>query len=158
MNARLLNMLIGDWDRLADQWKWGTSDTGKGTLYFPIPKDRDQAFFNSNGILLKLVSKKYMPFLQGFKTKIRDINGFTTSARDFDRFFMNNLNEETWKRITAEFQLKMTNEVIDHAVNKISVHRSLYLMQRWCPDKLKDRRDNLSKYVYPIIGHPSKVL
>ena len=53
LKARLLDMLIADWDRHADQWKWGTTDTGKGKLYYPVPRDRDQAFFNSDGLLLK---------------------------------------------------------------------------------------------------------
>ncbi|MCY7292573.1 MAG: metallophosphoesterase [Ferruginibacter sp.] len=50
LKARLLDMLIGDFDRHADQWRWGTKDTGKGKVYYPVPKDRDQAFFNSNGL------------------------------------------------------------------------------------------------------------
>ncbi len=118
LNARLLDMLIGDFDRHADQWKWGTSDTGVGKLYYPIPKDRDQAFFNSDGLLIKLFSKKQMPFLQGFKKNIRDINGFNYVARDFDRFFLNNLDEEAWKTITEKFQTNLTGEVIEKAVTK----------------------------------------
>ena len=35
LNARLLDILIGDFDRHADQWKWGTKDTGIGKLYYP---------------------------------------------------------------------------------------------------------------------------
>ena len=45
LRARLLDIMIGDFDRHFDQWKWATSDTGKGKLYYPIPRDRDQAFF-----------------------------------------------------------------------------------------------------------------
>ena len=118
LNARLLDMLIADWDRHADQWKWGTADTGKGKLYYPIPRDRDQAFFNSDGLLLKYASRRIVPYLQGFKKKIRNINGLNYKERDFDRFFMNNLDEPTWKRISGDFANKLTNEVIQNAVSK----------------------------------------
>lgn len=118
LNARLLDMLIADWDRHADQWKWGTGDTGKGKLYYPIPRDRDQAFFNSNGLLLWYLSKRIIPYMQGFKMHIRNINGLNYKERDFDRFFMNNLDEPTWKRITTNFQTKLTDSVIDNAVTK----------------------------------------
>jgi hypothetical protein len=30
LRARLLDMLIADWDRHFDQWKWATRDTGPG--------------------------------------------------------------------------------------------------------------------------------
>ncbi|MEQ1797888.1 MAG: metallophosphoesterase [Lacibacter sp.] len=157
LNARLLDMLIGDWDRHADQWKWGTSDTGVGKLYFPIPRDRDQAFFNSDGMLLRKVSKKSMPFLQGFKMNIRNINGFNTSARDFDRFFMNNLDEETWKKITADFQQKMTDEVIDRAVTKFP-EPIVALDAKVIADKLKNRRNKLSAYALTYYKFLSKTV
>jgi hypothetical protein len=41
LRARLLDMLTGDWDRHFDQWRFGVRDTGKGKLYYPIPRDRD---------------------------------------------------------------------------------------------------------------------
>ncbi|MBL0131059.1 MAG: metallophosphoesterase [Chitinophagaceae bacterium] len=45
LRARLLDIVTGDFDRHLDQWRWGTSDTGKGKIFYPIPRDRDQAFF-----------------------------------------------------------------------------------------------------------------
>jgi len=42
IRARLFDMLIGDWDRHQDQWKWEQKEN-QGLIYFsPIPKDRDQ--------------------------------------------------------------------------------------------------------------------
>ncbi len=142
LNARLLDIVIGDWDRHADQWKWGTADTGIGKLYFPIPRDRDQAFFNSNGLLVWYISRKQIPFLKGFKKNIRDINGFNFEEKDFDRFFMNNLDEETWKRITVNFQHQLTDEVIHKAVTKFPPPIAV-LDSKIVSDKLISRRDQL---------------
>lgn len=142
LNARLLDIVIGDWDRHADQWKWGTADTGIGKLYYPIPKDRDQAFFNSNGLLVWYMSRNNIPFLKGFKKNIRDIEGFNFEERDFDRFFMNNLDEETWKRITVNFQHQLTDEVIHKSVTKFPPAVAL-LDAKIVSDKLISRRDQL---------------
>ena len=87
LRSRLLDMMIGDWDRHFDQWEFGTRDTGVGKLYFPIPKDRDQAFFNSDGLLAKAVSLSAMPYLQGFKKDYPNIIWFNWEERDFDRIF-----------------------------------------------------------------------
>ena len=70
LNARLLDMLVGDWDRHFDQWRFGTDDTGKGKLYYPIPRDRDQVYFNSDGLLIKSISVNTIPYLRGFKRDI----------------------------------------------------------------------------------------
>ena len=144
LNARLLDMLIGDFDRHFDQWKWGTADTGKGKLYYPIPKDRDQAFFNSDGLLLKILAKKQMPFLQGFKKNIRDINGLNYVARDFDRVFLNNLDQKAWENIASNFQQNVTDAVIDTAVTKFPPGIAV-LDAKTVAEKLKSRRDGLLK-------------
>ncbi|MEP6711242.1 MAG: metallophosphoesterase [Ferruginibacter sp.] len=118
LKARLLDMLIGDFDRHPDQWKWGTSDTGKGKLYYPVPRDRDQAFFNSDGLFLDYLSKNQLPFLQGFKKRIPSITGLNYIARDFDRTFLNSLDKHQWKAIADSFQMSMTNAVIIEASSK----------------------------------------
>jgi len=144
LNARLLDFLVGDWDRHWDQWKWGTADTGKGKLYYPIPRDRDQAFFNSDGVILWYASRRIIPFMQGFKKKIRDVNGFNWEMRDFDRFFMNNLDQPTWDSITKDFQQKFPDSVIYKAVKKFPAPIAA-LDSQVVAAKLISRRDDLSR-------------
>ncbi len=98
LTARLLDNVIGDWDRHFDQWRWGTTDTGKGKLYYPIPKSRDEAFFNSDGLLLGYLSANQFKYLQGFKKRIYDVRWLNWEARDLDRIFMNQLTEANWKQ------------------------------------------------------------
>ena len=98
LRARLLDIMIGDFDRHFDQWKWITTDTGKGKLYFPIPRDRVQAFFYSDGKLLQASSRNLLPFLQGFRNNIPDVNWLGYPARDFDRVFLTDLDETDSER------------------------------------------------------------
>ncbi|MEO6538203.1 MAG: metallophosphoesterase [Ferruginibacter sp.] len=144
LKARLLDMLIGDFDRHADQWKWGTSDTGKGKLYYPVPRDRDQAFFNSDGLFLDYLSKNQMPFLQGFKKRIPDIKGLNYVARDFDRTFLNSLDKNEWKLIADSFQMQMTDAVILEAASKYPPELKQLDSARTVKN-LISRRDILSK-------------
>jgi hypothetical protein len=142
LNARLFDILIGDFDRHADQWKWLPIDTGKGKLYIPIPRDRDQTFFNSDGFLLRKISKRLLPSLQGFKSTISNINGFNFQSREVDRIFLNRLEEDAWKKTAANFTVKMTDAVIDSAVKEFPA--PIYAMDgKIVADKLKSRRNNL---------------
>lgn len=119
LRARLLDILIADFDRHFDQWKWATGDTGKGKLYYPIPKDRDQAFFYSDGLLMKLVSSKSLRFLKGFRNTIPDVNGLGEVARDFDRVFLTDLDNKEWKTTINEVQTKLNDTVINKAIKKL---------------------------------------
>lgn len=46
LRARLLDLWLGDWSRRLDRWRWATLPAaGAGPEFRPIPRDRDQAFF-----------------------------------------------------------------------------------------------------------------
>lgn len=144
LSARLLDIVIGDWDRHFDQWKWGVADTGKGKLYYPVPRDRDQAMFLSDGFAVKRVSKRLLPFLRGFKNEYSAVNWLSHSARDFDRFFLNKLDESNWDSSIVNFQSRITDEVIDKAVKKLPPE--IYAIDgETIKSKLRDRRDALGK-------------
>ncbi len=150
LTARLLDMYIGDFDRHADQWRWGTTDTGKGKLYYPVPKDRDQAFFNSNGLLLKYLASNQMPFLQGFKKKIHNIKGLNFVARDFDRTFMNGLDRKQWKSYTDTFISKMTPDVIRKAASayppEIGKQDSAFTVEKLTARRKKFQKESMEYY------------
>jgi hypothetical protein len=119
LKARLLDMLIADWDRHFDQWRWFTKDTGQGKLYIPIPRDRDQAFFYSDGLIIRYVARSRIPFLGGLQPRIRRVNDMNKVAKDFDRMFMNNLDENDWKRIAQKFASDLTDAKINEAIHKM---------------------------------------
>lgn len=143
LRARLLDMMIGDWDRHQDQWRWGTRDTGSGgKVYYAIPRDRDQAFFASDGLLLKAVSSKLFRYLKGFTPRVNDVNWFNWEMKDTDRFFLNRLTRTQWTNIIDSFQRDMTDNVIEEAVKKMPPE-IVALNGESITSKLKSRRDDL---------------
>src|SRR6187399_1752151 len=118
LRARILDLFIMDFDRHEDQWQWGSIDKEKGKTYFPIPRDRDQAFFINDGLIPGIARAPWVvPQLEGFKPKAKNINRFNFAARNLDRFFLTELNEQDWKKEVDEFIPKMTDEVIERAIN-----------------------------------------
>ena len=150
LRARLVDMFIGDFDRHADQWKWGKLDTGKGKLYYAIPKDRDQAFFYSDGLLLKLASLHLLPFLKGFKYNMQNQKQFNYIERNFDRFFLNRLDKNTWQQTIADFTAKETDSVIASAVDKMPPEIVTF-DGNTIVHKLESRREELPKKAMQIL-------
>jgi hypothetical protein len=119
LKARLLDILIADWDRHEDQWRWADEKSGKGKVYYPVPRDRDQAFFVNEGFISRSASKPWLlPYIQGFRENIPNVNGLAFSARYFDRFFLNEIDEAAWKKITETFVASLSDEILQEAVNK----------------------------------------
>jgi len=119
LKARLLDNFIMDFDRHEGQWVWIEKDSAGKKYYLPVPKDRDQALFKGEGFLIRRVSN--MPSLgqlQGLRAKPKDILSFNYAARNFDRLFLNELDESTWKNEIDVFLSAVTNEVIDSAFKK----------------------------------------
>lgn len=161
LRARLLDMLIADWDRHLDQWKFGVADTGKGKLYYPVPRDRDQAFYNSDGALIKYVSRSMLPFFKGFnKDRIPKIQWLNWAARDFDRLFLNDLDWSEWENTIKEFQSVLTDDVLQQAM--LSLPKEIQpINAAEFVEKLKARRDVLmsrGKDYYEFVSEQVNIL
>jgi hypothetical protein len=145
LRARILDMFVMDLDRHEGQWNWGATDNanGKGKTYFPIPKDRDQAFYINRGMLPGLVKgRSLVPQLEGFKPAAKSISRFNFAARNLDRFFLNQLTEEDWKTAAEKFVSQMTDAVIDKAM-QMQPHEIRSISTEMIASTLKARRNNI---------------
>ncbi|GGN02350.1 hypothetical protein GCM10010967_41240 [Dyadobacter beijingensis] len=120
IRTRLLDFIIGDWDRHDDQWAWASIKQKDGTiLYRPIPRDRDQAFSRYDGFLTN-IARLTLPFLRQLQTygpEIQSMKWTTWSARHFDRSFLNELSWEQWEEQVKFIQKNLTDEAIAASFN-----------------------------------------
>nr|WP_294896681.1 metallophosphoesterase [uncultured Pedobacter sp.] len=154
LKARLFDMLIGDWDRHEDQWRWAEfKKKDKGDIYRPIPRDRDQVFTKFDGLVPKLISKA-LPDVQSFEMKIEDPAKLSIAARNLDRNLLTELSLNDWIQ-TAEFmKTKLTDKVIEKAVKEMPPE-AFALTGEELIAKLKSRRDQLvevAKKYYNVLN------
>ena len=154
--SRLFDLWIGDWDRHDDQWRWASREDGKRTIYQPIPRDRDQAFFVNQGVIPKIWSRRWaMPKFEGFDDAIDWVPGFAFNARHFDRTFTPQLTEEDWIREAEYLQKALTDEVIEEAVK--TWPREIYALDGpVIVESLKARRAELVKYARELHKYLSR--
>ena len=122
LKARLFDMMIGDWDRHTDQWRWARIKDKENDriLYRPIPRDRDQAFsIMGDGALMNILTRIVpgLTLMEGFNEEIRSVKGFNGSPKTFalDMVILPELNMELWLEQAAYIQKNITEEVIDEA-------------------------------------------
>lgn len=120
LRARLLDILIGDWDRHEDQWTWAQVPESSTPLYRPVPKDRDQAFANLDGVLPWIGRRRWaIRRAQHFDDKIPDIKGLVWSGRNIDRFVLTSLEWKDWAKEVQFVQSRWTDAAIEEAVRKL---------------------------------------
>jgi len=145
LRARMLDLLIGDWDRHEDQWRWKQEKIKKKTIYSPIPRDRDQVFYINTGIIPSIASRKWLlPKFQGFSSTVRDVNGFMYNGRYFDRSFLNELERTEWEEVILKIQSSITDEVINQSVRQLP-DTIFKLIGNTLINDLISRRNNLLK-------------
>ncbi len=122
VRARLFDMVLGDWDRHVDQWRWAEFKTkgSKKTLYRPVPRDRDQAFsIMGDGLFMSLATRLIpgLRLMEGFKEEIRSVRGFNSSPKThvLDLALLNETARDTWVKQAKYIRENLTDEVIDNA-------------------------------------------
>ncbi len=124
VKARLFDMLIGDWDRHVDQWRWaGFKDDEGNTVFRPIPRDRDQAYsIWGDGAIIGFASRAVPPLriFEGFNEEIRSVEGFNASPRTFalDMALLPETTSNDWVEQAKFIQNNITEDVIDKALNE----------------------------------------
>ncbi len=143
LRSRLFDTFINDWDRHDDQWRWASFKNGENTVFKPIPRDRDQAFYLNEGILPWIASRKWLlPKLQGFDTITSNMDGLAFNARYFDRTFLTGLDWNEWKLTVDSLQQLLTDDKIDQAMNAFPEEVQPLIAGKTA-QILKARRNNL---------------
>ncbi|MGH7583291.1 MAG: hypothetical protein ACREL5_08720 [Gemmatimonadales bacterium] len=140
LTARLMDMLLNDWDRNGDQWKWARFSTDTTALWEPIPRDRDKALISFSGLFPRIASWS-TPYLMSFTGQYGSIAGLTYKSRDLDRRFLSGLEKPAWDSVALALKGRITDSAIDVAAAAMPAE------YQWAaPElirKLRERRDRL---------------
>jgi len=160
--SRLFDMWLGDWSRHEDQWRWGEFQKIKGSVYRPIPRDRDHVFFKFDGFLPSFITTtRAVRHLKNFGSKIKDLKGLNNSARNLDRDILTELTEKQWIKIGNDLKNALTDSVIEaavamfppaiHAISGSEIEKKLKARRAQLPEIAKEYYKILAKQV-SILG------
>ena len=118
IKARLFDMLIGDWDRHQDQWRWIEFKENGKKVYRPMPRDRDQAFSKmSDGFLLS-TAVKLVPtagLLREYNEDLEDVKGINVEPYPIDMELIEESDKSAWDAQVKYIQENVTDTVIEKA-------------------------------------------
>ena len=156
IRSRLFDILIGDWDRHDDQWRWASFKEDGKTIYRPIPRDRDQVYSKYDGALFAVL-RYTIPFLKQLRKydpkipadKIKWVN---YHSRHFDRTFMTEGGWDEWEAAANYIKENVTDEIIEAAIKKWPAE--VYAIDGEETIKiLKKRRDDMLHYAKGLYSY-----
>lgn len=166
IRARLFDMLIGDWDRHYDQWRWGEYESDGKVLYKPIPRDRDQAFPKYGGALLSIVlSTPALRHMKTYKEDIGSVKWLNAEAYTLDLALLRTATEADWEEQARYIQEHLTDREVDAAFNSLPKEMQDSSLQE-IKRRLLSRRSKLRTYakdyfaalrnIVPVVGTDKK--
>ncbi|WP_210489545.1 hypothetical protein [Rufibacter aurantiacus] len=119
--ARLLDLLLSDWDRHEGQWDWAVYAHKQEVWYKPIPKDRDQALcLYDDGLIPWLATRKFaMRKFESFHPKFKDVYGLTINAAFLDARALSEVSLVDFRRLAREMQANLSDSVLRAAVKRM---------------------------------------
>ena len=117
--VRLMDILLGDWDRHEDQYRWARFDAGGRHVWRTVSRDRDYVFADYDGFLLGLIRSRVpnaVRFTDSYRGQLR---GLTMNAEPLDRRLLAELPRETWDSVAAALVSRLSDAVIGDAVRRL---------------------------------------
>ncbi|HEX6749528.1 MAG TPA: BamA/TamA family outer membrane protein [Longimicrobium sp.] len=139
--ARLMDVFLGDWDRRWDQWRWARFDADGIRWWKPVPRDRDNAFFDAEGVVASL-ARGWVPTLTRFGPEYDAMIRYHSHSAEVDRRLLSEPSRAVWDSLALTLRTRLTDAVIDDAVRHLPPE---YLAQggEELAATLKARRDAL---------------
>ncbi|GAA3985369.1 BamA/TamA family outer membrane protein [Mucilaginibacter dorajii] len=155
LTARCLDLLVGDWDRHDDNWRFTKDKEDGKKVYTGIPRDRDQAFYINQGVLPSLASSQWLvPFLQGYGGEINDIRFSMWTSVFLDRYPSARMSYKDWMKIVNDFVAVETDDVLEQGLKRLPA-ASYKIRHDELFKQLKERRANIPAamdYYYRFIN------
>lgn len=158
IRARIFDMLIGDWDRHNDQWRWAEFGKDGKNVFVPIPRDRDQVYANFDGGLLDAVRTLFSTArqFQVYGEDLEHTKWFNTAGIKLDRALLEDYGRDEWIAQAQFIQNNVTDAVIESAFKDMPVEAQDETAAE-IKEKLKGRRDNIVKIAEEYYDHFAKL-
>ena len=139
--ARIFDLLVGDWDRHEDNWKWAGFKDGKTVHYRPIPRDRDHVFSQWEG-LIPSIGDKVIPNAEHFGLNFGNASHLSFKARHLDRQLANELSRKDWQEAAHYIENQISHATIDSSLAKLPKEVQVFSAEE-IGNKLKSRKEQL---------------
>ena len=146
LRERLFDLFLGHWDLATVEWRWALDRAA--ARWIPLPRDRDAAFANYDGMIVGLASGT-VPAFAAFGGRYAKQLGLMPYQRAVDRRLLAGVTRERWDSAARSMQAGLTDAVIHTAVGRLPPEYAARSGPRLAA-RLRLRRDSLSEAAHRL--------
>lgn len=117
LKARMLDVVLGNWDRHRNQWHWAR--LADAPLWQPVPEDPDQCFSRYEGAALGLARSADPRFLRYEEEYPGRIEGLLYNGADMNRWLLGGVEWPAYEEVARELVAGLSDDVIARAVARM---------------------------------------
>lgn len=117
LKARMLDVVLGNWDRHRNQWHWAR--LADAPLWQPVPEDPDQCFSRYEGAALGLARSADPRFLRYEAEYPGRIEGLLYNGADMNRWLLGGVEWPAYEEVARELVAGLSDDVIARAVARM---------------------------------------
>jgi hypothetical protein len=118
LKTRLFDMLVSDWDRHEGNWEWALTKENGNKVFEPIPKDRDNAFYQFDEGLVSHIILLFSPKFQSFRKEYQNVAGLMQQSKSLDRQILSTVSRKQFESTAEEIRVALTDEIIIQAFHR----------------------------------------
>ncbi|PKV66422.1 hypothetical protein [Pontibacter ramchanderi] len=148
LRARLFDMLIGDWSRHEDNWRWAQYKQNSVKVYQAVPRDRDNVFYKLNDAIIPWLFMRtgLKKHFQTYSDNLSNLEDLNRSGRNLDETILVGLTFQDWTEVADSVSKALTNDVIEQSFRQMP--DNIYqLTASPIMNQLKSRRDKLGRSI-----------
>lgn len=120
IRERVFDMLIGDWNKIPENWNWKLCSDGDKNVYRPLVVDRSHAFTKVEGFLFKqMLGVLSLGFISNYDEHIDNIKKFNKLGFTLDVALTAQSDESVWLNEAQFLKDRLTDDVIDKAFQQL---------------------------------------
>ena len=141
--VRLVDFLVNDNDRTADNMRFARYGPDSAYTWRPLPRDRDRAFSDARGWLIRYIVHPLYPKLVAF-TPDYDLEGLVFESYNIDRRLLQRITRSEAEQIAISVKNAIDDSVIEKAIASMPPEwRAKREVTNRLRNTLRARRDRL---------------
>lgn len=120
IRERLLDMMLGDWNKIPENWNWLGEIQGDSILFAPLVIDRNHSFTKVDGILFKqMLNVLGLSFIVNYDSSLKSVKKENTLGFTLDMALCSQSDLSVWLQQARYIRETLTDTVIDEAFSKL---------------------------------------
>lgn len=152
LRARMIDMMLNDWDRHPGNWEWARMEPGG--RWQPIPRDRDRVMIDYGAIPAMI--GPFAPQMIRFQGEYPRMSGLTAKSVLLDRRLLSGLDVNAYDSIAVDLKARFTDALIDSALKALPREYHATIPEE--AKKLRERRDQLPNHARDFYRYLAEVV